>query len=77
MGQANYAASKAGIVAFSKESSNRIRENININCVSSRFLKTEMTNKIGEEFKKTLISRIPAGNLGTGEDVSNCGIFSV
>ena len=34
-----------------------------------------MTDKINEEFKKTLISRIPAGDLGTGEDISNCVAF--
>ena len=51
------------------------KKNININCVSPGFIKTEMTEKISEEFKKSLISKIPAGNLGTGEDVSNCVAF--
>jgi 3-oxoacyl-[acyl-carrier protein] reductase len=76
LGQANYAASKAGIVAFSKSLAiEYAKKNININCVSPGFIKTEMTEKISEEFKKTLISKIPAGNLGTGEDVSNCVAF--
>jgi len=76
LGQANYAASKAGIVAFSKSLAiEYARKNININCVSPGFIKTEMTDKISEEFKKTLISKIPSGNLGTGEDVSNCVAF--
>ena len=76
IGQANYSASKAGIVAFSKSlAMEYARKNININCVSPGFIKTEMTDKINEEFKKTLISKIPAGNLGTGEDVSNCVAF--
>ena len=51
------------------------KKNININCVSPGFIKTEMTDKINEEFKKTLLSKIPSGNLGTGEDVSNCVAF--
>ena len=43
--------------------------------MSPGFIKTEMTDKINEEFKKNLISKIPSGNLGTGEDVSNCVAF--
>ena len=76
LGQANYSASKAGIVAFSKSLAiEYAKKNININCVSPGFIKTEMTDKINEEFKKSLISKIPSGNLGTGEDVSNCVAF--
>jgi 3-oxoacyl-[acyl-carrier protein] reductase len=76
LGQANYAASKAGIVAFSKSLAiEYAKKNININCVSPGFIKTEMTNKINEEFKQILINKIPSGNLGSGEDVSNCVAF--
>ena len=76
LGQANYSASKAGIVAFSKSLAiEYAKKNININCVSPGFIKTEMTDKINEEFKKILISKIPSGDLGTGEDVSNCVAF--
>ncbi len=76
LGQANYAASKAGIVAFSKSLAiEYARKNININCVSPGFIKTEMTDKINEDFKQTLISKIPSGALGSGEDVSNCVVF--
>ena len=76
LGQSNYSASKAGIVAFSKSLALEYsRKNININCVSPGFIKTEMTDKISEDFKKNLIEKIPSGNLGTGEDVSNCVAF--
>ena len=76
LGQANYAASKAGIVAFSKSLAiEYAKKNININCVSPGFIKTEMTDKISEEFKTKLISKIPSGKLGTGEDISNCVAF--
>ena len=76
LGQANYSASKAGIVAFSKSLAlEYAKKNININCVSPGFIKTEMTDKINEEFKKMLINKIPSGDLGTGEDVSNCVAF--
>ena len=75
-GQSNYSASKAGIIAFSKSLAlEYAKKNININCVSPGFIKTEMTDKIPEDFKKMLISKIPAGDLGTGEDVSNCVAF--
>ena len=76
LGQANYAASKAGIVAFSKSLAiEYAKKNININCVSPGFIKTEMTDKINDEFKQSLINKIPSGELGTGEDVSNCVAF--
>ena len=76
LGQANYAASKAGIVAFSKSLAiEYAKKNININCVSPGFIKTEMTDIINEDFKKILLSKIPAGILGKAEDVSNCVAF--
>ena len=76
LGQANYAASKAGIIAFSKSLAiEYAKKNININCVSPGFIKTEMTHKINDDFKKILLSKIPSGTLGTGEDVSNCVAF--
>ena len=56
LGQANYAASKAGIVAFSKTLAiEYAKKNININCVSPGFIKTEMTDKIDEDLKKFLL----------------------
>jgi 3-oxoacyl-[acyl-carrier protein] reductase len=76
LGQANYSASKAGIVAFSKSLAlEYAKKNININCISPGFIQTEMTEKINEEFKKVLISKIPSGKLGTSDDVSNCVLF--
>ena len=76
LGQANYAASKAGIIGFSKSLAiEYAKKNININCVSTGFIKTDMTDQIDEEFKKILISKIPSGTLGSGEDVSNCVAF--
>jgi len=76
LGQANYAASKAGIIGFSKSLAiEYAKKNINVNCVSPGFIKTEMTDQINEEFKKNLISKIPSGDLGSGDDVSNCVAF--
>ena len=76
LGQANYAASKAGIVGFSKSLAiEYAKKKININCISPGFIKTEMTDKINEEFKKTLVAKIPSGDLGSGEDIANCTAF--
>ena len=76
LGQANYAASKAGIIVFSKSLAiEYAKKKINVNCISPGFIKTEMTDKIKEEFKKTLISKIPSGDLGKGEDVASCAAF--
>jgi 3-oxoacyl-[acyl-carrier protein] reductase len=76
LGQANYAASKAGIIGFSKSLAiEYAKKKINVNCISPGFIKTEMTDKINEEFKKILISKIPSGDLGKGEDIANCAAF--
>ena len=76
LGQANYAASKAGIIGFSKSLAiEYAKKNININCISPGFIKTEMTDKINEEFRKVLINKIPRGDLGTGQDVANSAAF--
>jgi 3-oxoacyl-[acyl-carrier protein] reductase len=76
LGQANYAASKAGIIGFSKSLAlEYAKKNINVNCISPGFIKTEMTEKINDEFKKILISKIPSGDLGTAEDIANCAVF--
>jgi 3-oxoacyl-[acyl-carrier protein] reductase len=70
------AASKAGIIAYSKSLAiEYAKKNININCVSPGFIKTDMTDKINEEFKQALINKIPNGKLGSGDDVSNCVAF--
>jgi len=76
LGQANYAASKAGIIGFSKSLAlEYAKKKININCISPGFIKTEMTDKINDDFRKTLIAKIPNGDLGTGQDIANCAVF--
>jgi 3-oxoacyl-[acyl-carrier protein] reductase len=76
LGQANYAASKAGIVGFSKSLAiEYAKKNININCISPGFIKTDMTDKINEEFKRMLVAKIPSGDLGTGQDIANTAAF--
>ena len=76
LGQANYAASKAGIIGMSKSLAiEYARKNITINCVSPGFIKSKMTDNIVESVKAVLTSRIPMGRLGSGEDVSNTVAF--
>ena len=76
VGQANYSASKAAVVAMSKSLAiEYAKKNITVNCVSPGFIKTNMTEKISDEMKNTLLSRIPMNKLGTGEDVSNTVAF--
>ena len=76
LGQANYSASKAGIIGMSKSLAiEYAKRNITINCVSPGFIQTNMTLNIAEKVKLYLTSRIPMGKLGTGEDVSNCVAF--
>ncbi len=75
-GQANYAASKAGIIGMSKSLAiEYAKKNITINCVSPGFIKSKMTDNIVESVKAVLTSRIPMAKLGTGEDVSNTVAF--
>ena len=76
LGQANYAASKSGIIGFSKSLAiEYAKKNININCVSPGFIETEMTKGINDDFKKILIQKIPSGTLGKPDDVANCVAF--
>ena len=76
LGQANYTASKAGIVAMSKSLAiEYAKKNINVNCISPGFIKTAMTDKIDEKFKETIISKIPSGRLGESDDIANAVCF--
>ena len=76
VGQANYAASKAGIIGMSKSLAiEYAKKNITINCVSPGFIQSKMTDNIVESIKSVLTSRIPMSRLGTGEDVSNTVAF--
>ena len=76
IGQANYTASKAGIVAMSKSLAiEYARKNINVNCISPGFINTAMTDQINEKFKENIIAKIPSNRLGRPEDIANAVIF--
>ena len=76
IGQANYSASKAGIIGMSKSLAQEYgRKNISINCVSPGFIKSEMTDKISDNYKKTMEEKISLGRFGVPEDVANVVAF--
>jgi len=76
LGQVNYTASKAGLVAMSKSLAiEYAKKNININCISPGFIKTAMTDKIDEKFKEVIVSKIPSARLGEPEDIANAVLF--
>ena len=76
LGQANYTASKAGIIAMSKSLAiEYAKKNININCISPGFIKTAMTDKIDEKFKELIVSKIPSARLGEPADIANVVLF--
>jgi 3-oxoacyl-[acyl-carrier protein] reductase len=75
-GQANYAASKAGIIALTKTVAKELASrNINANCVAPGFIQTEMTAKLSEDVKAKMMEAIPMAKLGIPEDVANVCLF--
>ena len=76
IGQTNYTASKAGVVAMSKSLALEYgKKNINVNCISPGFIKTAMTDKLEEKFKELIISKIPSARLGEPSDIANAVLF--
>ena len=76
LGQANYTAAKAGLVAMSKTLAiEYAKKNINVNCISPGFIKTNMTEMIDSKYKDIIISKIPSARLGEPEDVANAVLF--
>ena len=76
IGQANYAASKAGVIAMSKSLALEYgKKNITVNCVSPGFIRSDMTDKISEEHTELLKSRISLNKFGDPEDVANTIAF--
>ncbi len=75
-GQANYAASKAGIIALTKTSAKEFASrNINANAIAPGFIQTDMTAKLPQELKDKMLANIPMGKLGTTDDVANACLF--
>jgi 3-oxoacyl-[acyl-carrier protein] reductase len=75
-GQANYAASKAGVIALTKSSAKEFSSrNINVNAIAPGFIQTAMTEVLNEEVKKKMSERIPLNRLGTVQDIADAVLF--
>jgi|TARA_B100000287_G_scaffold434370_1_gene498628 3-oxoacyl-[acyl-carrier protein] reductase len=76
MGQANYSASKAGIIGMTKSIAAELAKwNITVNSISPGFIKTNMTDNLNDEQRKSIINKIPLGRIGSPYDVANCVKF--
>lgn len=75
-GQVNYAASKAGIIGASKSLAQEVASRgITVNCVAPGFITTAMTDKLDDNQKEKLLGAIPAGRMGTSEEIANAALF--
>ena len=75
-GQTNYAASKAGIIGFTKSLAREVASrNITVNAIAPGFIETEMTEKLTVEIQEKFLSNIPAGRFGNVNDVANLVAF--
>lgn len=75
-GQANYAASKAGIIGLTKSSAKELASRgVNVNAIAPGFIQTAMTDKLPQEIKDAMLKQIPKAILGVPEDVANAALF--
>lgn len=75
-GQCNYAASKAGVEAFTKSVAKEVASrNIRLNCVAPGYISTEMTDKLSEKQKESIVAGIPLQHLGKPQDIAYCVSF--
>lgn len=75
-GQANYVASKAGVIGLTKSNAKELASrNINVNAVAPGFIETDMTDKLNDQQKETILSNVPIKRLGKPEDVANAVLF--
>jgi 3-oxoacyl-[acyl-carrier protein] reductase len=75
-GQANYVAAKAGVIGLTKTTARELASrNITANAVAPGFITTDMTDKLGEDIQKTMLSQIPLGRFGKPEEVAKAALF--
>ena len=75
-GQSNYAASKAGMIGFTKSLAREVGvRNITVNAIAPGFIETDMTDSLPDEQKDALVSQIPMGRLGTADEVAKAVLF--
>jgi len=75
-GQANYAASKAGMIGFSKALAREVASrNITVNCIAPGFIETPMTDALNDKQKQAILTSIPVGRLGTASEVASAAVY--
>src|SRR5262245_4107112 len=75
-GQANYAASKAGMIAMTKALAQELASrNVTVNCIAPGFIATPMTEALNDKQKEAIIAKVPAGRLGTSDDVAAVAVY--
>lgn len=75
-GQANYAASKAGVIALTKSTANELAaRGVRANAIAPGFISSKMTDALSEDVRKQYLSRIPLGRFGTVEDIADAVVF--
>lgn len=75
-GQTNYAASKAGMIGFSKALAQEVASrNITVNCIAPGFIASPMTDELNEAQRAAILTRIPAGKLGEGADIAAAAVY--
>jgi len=75
-GQTNYAASKAGMIAFSKSLAQEVgSRGITVNCIAPGFIASPMTDVLNDQQKDAILGRIPTGRLGTGEEIAAAAVY--
>ena len=75
-GQTNYAASKAGLIGFSKSLAQEVAtRNITVNCIAPGFIATPMTDKLNDDQKATIYTKIPMGKMGASDDIAAAALY--
>uniref|UniRef100_UPI0030D8418E SDR family oxidoreductase n=1 Tax=uncultured Maricaulis sp. TaxID=174710 RepID=UPI0030D8418E len=75
-GQTNYCASKAGMIGFSKSLAQEVAaRGVTVNCVAPGFIASPMTDVLTEDQRATILAKIPAGDLGSGDDIANAVVY--
>ncbi|MDB6072760.1 MAG: 3-oxoacyl-(acyl-carrier-protein) reductase, partial [Verrucomicrobiaceae bacterium] len=75
-GQANYAASKAGLIGFTKSLAREFAgRGVTVNAVAPGFIATDMTGVLDDKVKEAILTKIPLGSMGTGEDIAGAVAF--
>ena len=75
-GQTNYCASKAGMIGFSKSLAQEVAaRGVTVNCVAPGFIASPMTDVLNDEQRSAILTKIPAGDLGSGEDIASAVVY--